>query len=164
MANQTYREIIGIVRQAAELAKSIGLPNLLQPGLVKEMIIADALGQTLIASKRDADAHAPDDLNEKYEYLSCVEGGSGQFDRMFKEPAEKRARSLHRITRNAKVYLAVFYASEQMACKEIYELDTAVVAAEAGRQLDASANAISHVGLSIDWASRNGRIVWRDQP
>ena len=163
MAQEVYRRIIGLVAQAAELARSIGIPNLLQPGLVKEMIIADALGHTLIASKRDADAHAPGDPNEKYEYLSCVEGGSGQFDRMFKEPAEKRALSLYRITRNAKVYVAVFYASEQMSCKTIYELAPAVVAAEAERQLNVSANAISHVGLSVEWASRNGTVVWQDR-
>ena len=98
---------------AADLARSIGISNLLQPGLVKEMIIADLLGHELIHSKRDADAHAPGNPNEKYEYLSCKEGGSGQLDRMFKEPANKRAESLTRITRNSKVYFAVFYASNQ---------------------------------------------------
>lgn len=159
MAQEVYRRIIGLVAQAAELANSIGLPNLLQPGLVKEMIIADILGQTLIASKRDADAHAPNDPNEKYEYLSCVEGGSGQFDRMFKEPADKRARSLHRITRNAKIYLAVFYASDQMKCKEIYELDTAVVAAEATRRLDASANNTLRSVREVGEPQREGRLA-----
>ena len=164
MANEIHRQIIGLVARAAELAKSAGIPNLLQPGLVKEMIIAEILGHTLITGKRDADAHAPGDPNEKYEYLSCKEGGSGQFDRMFKEPADKRARSLFRVTRNAKIYLAVFYSSEQTKCKAIYELTPSVVAAEANRQLDASANAISHVSLSVEWASRNGTIVWRDEP
>lgn len=79
MANEIHRRIIGLVAQAAQLAKSVGIQNLLQPGLVKEMIIADILGHTLITGKRDSDAHAPDDSNEKYEYLSCKEGGSGQF-------------------------------------------------------------------------------------
>lgn len=51
------------------------------------MIIADILGHELIHSKRDADARARDDPDEKYEYPSCKEGGSGQLDRMFREPA-----------------------------------------------------------------------------
>ena len=114
-----YREIINLILKAAEQARLIGIPNLLQQGLVKEMIIADLLGHELIHSKRDADAHAPDDLNEKYEYLSCKEGGSGQFDRMFREPLDKRAESLARITRNSKIYLAVFYESNQTKCKAI---------------------------------------------
>ena len=159
MARNVHRQIIRLVMQAADLAQSIGIANLLQPGLVKEMIIADILGHELIHSKRDADAHAPGNPDEKYEYLSCKEGGSGQLDRMFKEPSDKRAESLSRITRNAKFYFAVFYAENQVKCKVIYELDTDIVLAEAERQLDRSRNAISHVGFSIRWARDNGRVV-----
>lgn len=68
---QVYRRIINLVLEAAGLARKIGIVNILQPGLVKEMIIADILGHELIHSKRQADAHAPDNPEEKYEYLSC---------------------------------------------------------------------------------------------
>lgn len=37
MARDVYRRIIKFVLKAAELARSIGMSNLLQPGLVKEM-------------------------------------------------------------------------------------------------------------------------------
>jgi hypothetical protein len=161
VTREIYRKIIECVLKAVELARSIGIPNLLQPGLVKEMIIADILGHELIHSKRDADAHAPDNPEEKYEYLSCKEGGNGQFDRMFKEPAEKRAESLKRITRNRKVFLAVFYEADQTKCKVIYELDPAVVVQETERQLDRSKNKISHVGFPEDWARRNGSVVYQ---
>ncbi len=86
MARNVHRQIISLVMQAAEMAQSIGIANLLQPGLVKEMIIADILGHELIHAKRDADAHATGNPLEKYEYLSCKEGGSGQLDRMFTAP------------------------------------------------------------------------------
>ncbi len=82
---------------------------------------------------------------------------------MFKEPPLKRAESLERITRNRKVYFAVFYKNDQIRVKEIYELDPSQVVQEAERQLDRSRNAISHVGFSIDWASRNGTVVYRDK-
>lgn len=163
MAQEIYRKIIKLVLKAAELARSVGITNLLQPGLVKEMIIADILGHELIHSKRDADAHAPNNPSEKYEYLSCKEGGTGQLDRMFKEPADKRAESLFRITRNKKVYFAVFYEDNQTKCKIIYEIEPQVVVEETERQLNRSRNAISHVGFSEDWASRNGRIVYQDR-
>lgn len=162
MASDVYRRIVELVLRAAELARSVGITNLLQPGLVKEMIIAEILGHDLIHSKRDADAHAKGDPTEKYEYLSCKEGGTGQLDRMFKEPPHKRAESLSRITRNRRVYFAVFFASNQTKCKVIYELDSEVVLRETVRQLDRSRNAISHVGFSQDWASRNGRVVYED--
>ncbi|MFA4907921.1 MAG: hypothetical protein WC602_06625 [archaeon] len=163
MANEIYRKIIELVLKAASLARSVGISNLLQPGLVKEMIIAEILGHDLIHSKRDADAHAPDNPNEKYEYLSCKEGGTGQFDRMFKEPADKRTESLSRITRNTKIYFAVFYKSNQTKCKVIYEIDPDVVLEETERQLNRSRNAISHVGFSEDWAINNGKIVYKDK-
>lgn len=163
MAREAYREIIGLILKAVALARRVGINNLLQPGLVKEMIIADLLGHELIHSKRDADAHAPDDPAEKYEYLSCKEGGSGQLDRMFREPLDKRSESLKRVTRNSKIYFAVFYASNQTKCKVIYELEPEVVLAETERQLDKSRNLISHVGFSVGWARRNGKIVYEDR-
>ena len=163
MAKEIYRAIIELVLKAAELARSIGITNLLQPGLVKEMIIADILGHELIHSKRDADAHAAGNPNEKYEYLSCKEGGTGQLDRMFKEPSDKRAESLSRITRNKKVYYAVFYANNQTKCKVVYEIEPDVVVAETERQLDASRNAISHVGFSESWVKANGKVVYQDK-
>lgn len=163
MAKEIIRRIIELVVKAQELARSIGIANLLQPGLVKELIIADVLGHKVISSKRDADACDPTDSSILYEYLSCKEGGSGQLDRMFKEPPEKRAESLARITRNRNVYFAVFYKDNQIKIKAIYELDPAVVIEETKRQLDRSRNAISHVGFSINWAIQNGRLVYEDK-
>ena len=163
MSQRVYRRIIELILEASELARSVGISNLLQPGLAKEMIIADILGHELIHSKRDADAHAHGNPNERYEYLSCKEGGSGQLDRMFKEPPDKRTESLTRITRNSKIYYAVFYADNQTRCKVIYELEPDVVLEEAERQLDRSRNAISHVGFGIRWVRRHGKIVYQDE-
>ena len=56
MKKEIPRKIIHLVIQAQELALKIGIPNILQPGLVKEMIISEILGHDLIHSKRDADA------------------------------------------------------------------------------------------------------------
>jgi hypothetical protein len=162
MAKEIYRQIIDLVMKAAHLARSVGITNLLQPGLVKEMIIADILGHELIQSKRDADAHALGNPDSKFEYLTCKEGGTGQLDRMFKEPPEKRAESLYRITRNEKVFFAVFYADNQTKVKVIYELTPDVIVEETNQQLDRSRNAISHVGFTEDWARRKGKVVYRD--
>lgn len=143
---------------------SLGINNLLQPGLVKEMIIADLLGHQLIITKRNADACDPNDPTFQYEYLSCIEGGTGQIDRLFKEPPEKRTESLVRITRNKKLFFAVFYENNQMRVKEIYELEPAIVLSETERKLNRSRNSISHVGFSIKWAKSNGKLVYKDSP
>lgn len=164
MSRQARRKIIALVRKAAGMARSISIHNLLQPGPIKEMIIADILGHELTHSKRDADACSVDDPDEKYECLSCKEGGRGQLDRMFREPADKRAESLGRITRNRKIYYAVFYANDQTRCKVIYEIEPDVAVTEAERQLDGSRNRISHVGFSEAWAKKRGAVVYRDRP
>ena len=163
MGRDVYRAIIELVRKAAQLAQSIGINNLLQPGLVKEMIIADILGHELIHAKRGADAHTPGKPDEMYEYLSCKEGGSGQLDRMFKAPPEKRKESLKRITRNHRIYFAVFYKKEQTKCKVIYEIMPDILLKETKRKLKQSKNDMSHVGFSETWAKEHGIIVYQDQ-
>lgn len=163
MARNIYKRIITMVIQAAELARSVGIHNLLQPGLVKEMIIADILGHELIITKRDADARDANAPSIVYEYLSCKEGGTGQLDRMFKSPEDKRMESLKRIWRNSKIYYAVFYKHNQTKAKVIYEIEPSTVVKEAERQLDRSRNAISHVVFPERWVRENGKIVYEDK-
>lgn len=163
MVQKIISKIIELVIKAQELASSIGVPNILQPGLVKEMIISEVLGHEPIASKRDADACDRNDPSIKYEYLSCYEGGTGQLDRMFKAPPERRAESLYRITRNKMIYLAIFYKKNPLKIKVICEIQPNVLLKEAERQLDRSSNQISHVGFSEGWAKLNGRVIYQDK-
>lgn len=160
MKRAIIRQIIKLVIQAQILAHKIGVPNILQPGLIKEMIIADILNHDLIHSKRDADACDPNDPTIKYEYLSCYEGGTGQLDRMFKAPIESRQDSLRRISRNAKIYFAIFYKVDPLRVKSIYEVEPDVMLEETERQLDNSRNDISHVGFTEGWAKKNGLVVY----
>ncbi len=163
MKEKILSQIIRLVRQAQELALKIGIPNILQPGLVKEMIITEILGHQIIISKRDADACDKNDPDIKYEYLTCYEGGTGQLDRMFQQPPEKRAESLYRITRNKKFYFAIFYKNKPLTVKVIYEVEPEIILREAERQLDRSRNIISHVGFSEDWVRENSKVVYRDK-
>lgn len=156
-------EIIKLVVKAQELALKIGISNILQPGLVKEMIVAETLGHELVPSKRDANGCDKNNPAIKYEYLTCYEGGTGQLDRMFKSPAKKRADSLYRITRNKMIYLAIFYKENPLRVKVIYEIQPKVLLKETERQLGRSKNVISHVGFSENWAKQNGKIVYQDK-
>ncbi len=149
------------MRQAQAVGLTVGIPNILQPGLVKEMIIAEILEHQLIISKNAADACNPADPTEQFEYLSCYTGGSGQLDRIFKAPADKRAESLKRITRNRMVFLAIFSKVEPLKPNVIYAIRPDVLLSETERQLDVSRNDISHVGFSENWAREHGDVVWR---
>lgn len=162
MRRPLLRRVVRLVRRAQKLALKMGISNILQPGLIKEMIIAEILNHKPIYSKRDADACDRTDPFVKYEYLSCYEGGTGQIDRMFASPPERREKSLDRIRRNKYIYLAVFYKHDPLRVKVIYEISPGVAEEEANRQLDKSGNDISHIYFSENWARRNGKIVYQE--
>lgn len=164
MARPRYKYLIKLIKEAFAHAQGLGIPNLLQPGLAKEIVIADILGHEVIISKDGADAHDPANPSVKYEYLSCKEGGAGQFHRMNKFPEDKRVDSLRRIRRNNSIFLAIFYAGNQIKVKTIYQLEPNVVELEAIRQMDISILEKPHVNLSEAWARIHGRVVYQDQP
>jgi len=154
------RQIIAYIRKAQEIAAQYGFKNLLQPGLVKELVVADILGHEVHRTKHEPDAYDPTNPSRKFEYLSCFAGGTFQLDRMFKSPPQKRAKSLERITRNAVIYCAVFDEESPLDVIVIYEIAVDVMVREAERQLDANRNEISHVGFTIKWAEQNGHVVY----
>ena len=157
------RQIINYVRKAQEIATEHGFKNLLQPGLVKELAVADILGHEVHRTKHDADAYDPTDPSRQFEYLSCFQNGTFQLDRVFKHPPEKRSKSLERIKRNAAIYCVVFDRESPLDVLAIYEVSASVMLAEAERKLDASGNDISHIGFTIKWAQQNGKVLYTKQ-
>ncbi len=152
--------IVDHIRQAQEIAVTHGFKNLLQPGLVKELIVADILGHEVHRTKHEPDAYDPRNPARKFEYLSCFERGSFQLDRMFKSPAAKRRKSLDRISRNTGVFCAVFAQEHPLSVLMIHEVPVHVLLREAERQLDASRNVISHVAFAVKWVQANGTAVY----
>lgn len=139
-------DIVAHIRAAQELATELGIPNILQPGLVKELILAEALGHTPITSKASADAR--DEQGHLYEYLcSLSKSNNFQIDRVTQGNRE-------RITRNEAFYFAFF--GDSITLGEVYRVETSVVVREAERQLTRSRNKISHLNLTGAWVRRNG--------
>jgi hypothetical protein len=156
-------QIVSCIRKAQEIASLNGLRNILQPGLVKELVIADLLGHEVHKTKHEPDAYDSNDPSRQFEYLCCLIGGTFQLDRMFKSPVDKREKSLSRIKRNTAIYCSVFDEDSPLDVVIIYEVPVDVMLREAERQLDASRNEISHVGFTIKWAKQNGKVVYTKQ-
>lgn len=157
----TYiHQIIEYLKAAQAIARKHGFTNLLQPGLIKEMVVADILKHDVHKTKHAADAFDPNDPSIQYEYLTCFEKGSFQLDRMFKKPLEKRIKSLNRIKRNRAIYCAVFEVENPLTVSVIYEIDPDLMMKEAERILDASSNDISHMGFTPKWAKEHGKVVY----
>jgi hypothetical protein len=139
------RPILHHIREAQRLAEKHGIKNILQPGIVKELILAAELGHEVIPTKADADAR--DAAGHLYEYLCSLKTSNNfQIDRVTDE-------NLGRISRNRAVYCAFFLDALTLA--DIYVLDPALLLTEVKRQLAASKNTISHINLPGGWVRRN---------
>ena len=155
-------QIVEYLRKAQHLATEKGYTNLLQPGMVKELIIGDILKHEVHTTKHEPDAWDPANPDDKFEYLCCAGNrGTFQLDRMFKHPPDKREKSLTRITRNKAFFCAIFNVEQPLDVEIIYEVPVDLILAEVERQLNASRNDISHIGLTVKWCERVGKVVYK---
>ena len=126
--------------------------DLLTPGFIKEWLVADILDHDCHKTKHGADAYSKDGT-EKYEYLSCKEGGSFQLDRIHND-------NLHRITRNDSFFFAQFDKKNGLECKKIWKGETDMVLEEAVKKINSMSESSKHIGFSTKWVSENCELVF----
>ena len=127
--------------------------DLLTPGFIKEWMVSEILGHDCHKTKHGADAYSKDGL-EKYEYLSCKEGGSFQLDRIHED-------NLHRVERNDKMFFATFDKEDGITCKEIWSATTETFLAEVKEKISSSRKESSkHISVSQKWVTENGTRVY----
>lgn len=138
-------ELLELLRKAQRIAmRDHGVSNILQPGVVKELMMAELLGHELIPQKDLSDAKDRD--GNTYEYLASIRrvkvstnrGCSFQLDRVTRQ-------NLSRITRNRAFYFGIF--KNHLEIEEVWRVDIPLVLAEAKRQLDNCKNDIAHVNF-----------------
>ena len=156
MANNQIIELLKETQRIAE--KKFGIKNILQPGVIKEMIMAEILNHELITEKDAADAK---DKHGTYEYLASIRrvgvksnlGCSFQMDRMTK-------RNFHRITRNNAFYFGVF--KSHLEIEEIWKVEISDILSEVQRQISNSKNEISHVNFLLKWLENTGTKIFKN--
>lgn len=136
------KKVIKLLKAAQRFAKKIGINNISQPEIVKEMIMADILGHKLNPVKKQHDAQDPNDSNITYEYLSCLEGKSFQFDRV----GEKNLND--KVLRNKYVYCAVFDKEELLEVLRIYKLNPLPLYHNLLEKYRRSSASSRHVGIT----------------
>lgn len=150
-------EITDLLIQAQKLAEQEhGISNILQPGIIKELIMAELLGHSLVPQKDLPDAR--DEYGNYYEYLASIrrinvrtnKDCSFQIDRVTRN-------NLSRVTRNKAFYFGIF--KNHLEIDEIWEVNTLAVLAEVKRQLDSCKNTIAHINFLLRWLKTNGRRV-----
>jgi Restriction endonuclease PvuII len=153
----TY-ELFKLLQQAQKIAlEKHGVPNILQPGVMKELMMAEILGHDLIPKKDSADAK--DKEGNTYEYLASIRrinvttnrGCSFQLDRV--TPS-----NLNRVTRNKAFYFGIF--KNHLEVEEIWKVEVSVVLAEVKRQIENCKNDMAHVNFLLKWLEANGKRVF----
>jgi hypothetical protein len=149
---------MSLLREAQQIAaQQLGIDNVLQPGIIKELVMAHVLGHQIIPSKNFPDARDAD--GNTYEYLASFNrvavtinrGCSFQIDRVTKS-------NLNRITRNKAFFFGIFRTHLEL--EEIWRVDTESVLAEVNRQLAGCRNEIAHVNLLSTWVKETGTRVY----
>tara|TARA_Y100000310_G_scaffold219139_1_gene220529 strand:+ start:35 stop:505 length:471 start_codon:yes stop_codon:yes gene_type:complete len=155
MANRKMIEFFDLVTRLNKLKNEMGFTqDLLTPGFIKEVMTGYKLGHYVHRTKHGPDAYNDESETEKYEYLSCKEGGSFQLDRIDDT-------NLHRIERNDKFYFASFNNTDGITIEEIYVVDTSIVLSEAKVKISKMSASSKHIGFSLNWVKQNGKIVYK---
>ncbi len=151
-------EIMDLLKKTQDIAEhKFGITNILQPGVIKELIMAEILGHNLVPQK-----DLPDALDENggyYEYLASIrrvnvktnKGCSFQMDRV-------TPNNLSRVTRNQAFYFGIF--KTHLEIEEIWRVEIDVVLEEVKRQLQNCKNDIAHVNFLLKWLQINGMLVY----
>lgn len=151
-------ELFDLLKEAQRIAlKKHGVRNILQPGIIKELMMAEILGHDLIPQKDSADAK--DKTGNTYEYLASIrrvdvmtnKGCSFQMDRITRN-------NLHRVTRNNAFYFGIF--KDHLEVEEIWKVESPVVLSEVKLQLKKCRNDIAHINFLLRWLEENGAKVF----
>lgn len=151
-------EIMGLLKKTQEIAEEkFGIINILQPGVIKELIMAEILDHKLIPQKDFPGAQ--DSVGNYYEYLASIrrtevksnKGCSFQMDRVTNS-------NLSRVTRNEAFYFGIF--KTHLEIDEIWHVNTTEILNEVKRQLENCKNEIAHVNFLLKWLEKNGKRVY----
>ena len=126
--------------------------DLLPPGFIKEWLVSDILGHKCHKTKHGADATSMDGT-EKYEYLSCKEGGTFQLDRIHEG-------NLHRIERNDAFFFALFDKDNGLECLRIWKGSTSAVLMECRNKFRTMSQSSNHIGISRKWVINHCELVY----
>ena len=150
-------EIMDLLKRTQDIAeRKYGITNILQPGVIKELIMAEILDHGLVPQKDLPDAQ---DSEGFYEYLASIrrvnvktnKGCSFQMDRV-------TSTNLTRVTRNAAFYFGIF--KTHLEIEQIWRVEIPTVLTEVQRQLNNCKNEIAHVNFLLKWLHANGALVY----
>jgi hypothetical protein len=167
---ETLRAVADLLIEVGRLANEsvLQVRNSSQPGIVKEMITAHALGHRVNPEKKNHDAEDFDCSDDLYEYLAAEEDKAFQLERVTETSLSKR------ILRNKMIYCSVFSKSHTLRLLRVYEVvpktlfdefvsqvqRTRKSRAERAAKGKKGSNGAFHVAVDEKWVKDNGKLVF----
>jgi len=155
--NAKVKKAINLIKEGIGIFVDVGQHNPLQPGFIKEVVLAQLLKHDVVLDKHLPDAAKEDKV---YEYLSCMITAitpTFAFDGLKTTNEEEMNRSLKRISRNDGIFFAVY---EGLDVIEVYYSDTYVIHDRVrdnllGRIAKKSKNNEHTVNITLKWVRDN---------
>lgn len=157
--NQELIQAANQIVEAVKIFQKYGQSNPLQPGFLKEFVMAQILNHEVVIDKHLADGVSGDDF---FEYLTCSSSAKTQqfaFDGMKNGDDESMNKSLSRISRNKEVIFAVF---DGLIPIEMYKVDSSVVYKFVKENLirrKTSKNNEHTVNIGLNWVKQNCEVI-----
>ena len=158
MNTSEYKEVLERIAQYAIelqcLGKRIDINDVSQPGRLREIMIAKALGHKIHGAKHghDAESFPEDKIPRKYEYLTCKEGGSFHIDRVDSSNLESR------IMKSDWLFCAIFDSDSPIILKEVYIVAPQRFLEECLRKVKNSKPSSRHVSVPLSWVKNNHEV------
>jgi hypothetical protein len=156
------RRMIQHLVAASRLAAQEGMSNLLgEPGMVRQLIVSDALGLVPCITWRDGqgDAYLAEDPGKRFEIFSALEGRRFQAGAVGKDGRASREDFRRRILGSKSIYFAVFDSKDSLKLHRIYEIDPSTLLKKADEMILGSASETAHISISERWIAERGKIV-----
>jgi hypothetical protein len=157
VTDELTKDAIRKIKEGVEIFVNKGQYNPLQPGFIKEVVLAQILEHDVVIDKHSGDGAKGDKM---YEYLSCMIGAKNPtfaFDGMKTTNTEELDRSMKRISRNDGIYFGVF---EGLDAIEVYYSDTKSIFDKVktnllNRVAKGSKNNEHTINISLKWVRDN---------
>jgi hypothetical protein len=159
---QRRQKILALMSEACRLAVLEGIPDLCRPGVVKQMIVSDALGHESCGAWHygPGDAFDPKDPEKRFEYFITSDGKRFQAGIVRRSDWEAKKSFYVRFEKAAAIFFAVFDTHEPLKLLRVYRVETEAFRAALEQQIAQSKSAIVNSTFAERWVATNGTLVF----
>tara|TARA_B100000674_G_C37813878_1_gene902419 strand:- start:618 stop:1166 length:549 start_codon:yes stop_codon:yes gene_type:complete len=151
IGNSSSSDFIRHLSNAQEIAiEQFGVSDITLKGRIREIMIAEKLGHSIIVNSKKADAN--DEFGNQFEYLTSLQGNF-QMTHMTEDNSEAK------VLRNKSIYCAQF--ETPVSISEIWEIEPKIYMQKMATRRPWPTDRQNNFTVRINWVRENGRCVYK---